>query len=685
MEKLYIIPRRKATEVIEVTEVHVIKPEKPKSIPKRFLVNKLNFLNFQDRTILVNLIHKKYGSLLSIPAKPLPCAGERLDCVWRETADPWIINSHSFQNLFITDGKKCLLVDPELISIDENGISLLLPETCCESLSRKTKRQSCEGVEVQFIQNSAILRGSLLDCSPVSFRVQVTVPSAHAFQWINFNSPVNLQLHVNNEFLYSGECRIIRQTFNQTSGIFVLSPVHDRIQRYKPKKFRSTRYALIPAPNVVFVHPFTGRTSNLKTIDLSGSGFSVEESAANSMLFAGMIIPKLELNFAQSFRIKCRAQVVYRNTSINGEKEGLVKCGLAILDMDMEDHVRLSSLLHQVDNKNSYVCTSVDMDALWNFFFETGFIYPEKYAFFQTNKLEVKRLYEKLYNHNTGIARHFIHQEKGTIHGHISMVRCYENSWLIHHHAASKKESMKAGIMVLKQVSCYANDLHHLQSAQLKYLFSYYRPDNKFPNRVFGGFACELNDPRGMSLDKFAYFHYRQIKVNQGLLNGTWALTETRPEDFEELKQFYGHVSGGLMIDAFDLQPGVVPPDELAKEYQRLGFRKEKHLYSLLEGGELKALILANITDIGLNMTNLTNCVTVIIIDESIPRLFIESALSQVAEEYEHLEMPVLMYPVSYVESVSLPFEKIYTLCILNLEYLDQYFKFCDSFFRSVK
>ncbi len=436
MEKLYIIPPRTSTEAV-VAEANLTKPETTRSISRRFLVNKLNFLNFQDRTILVNLIHKKYGSSLSLSAIPQPCAGERLDCLWSEITDPWVIKSHTFQNLFITDGKKCLIVDPELISIDEKGISLLLPETCSESVSRKTKRQSSEGVQVQFTQSSAIFKGTLLDCSPVSFRVQVSSPSAHAFQWINSIAPVSLQLHVGNECLYSGECRIIRQTLNQSSGIFVLAPINDRIQRYKPKEFRSTRYVLVPAPNAVFTHPFTGRTFNLKTIDLSGSGFSVEESAANSMLFAGMILPELELSFAQNFRIKCRAQVVYRNTNSDGEKDCIVKCGLAILDMTMEDHVLLLSLLQRAGNKNSHVCTNVDMDALWNFFFETGFIYPEKYVFFQTNKTEVKRVYELLYNHNPSVARHFIHLEKGTILGHMSMVRMYENSWLIHHHAAS--------------------------------------------------------------------------------------------------------------------------------------------------------------------------------------------------------------------------------------------------------
>jgi len=116
-----------------------------------------------------------------------------------------------------------------------------------------------------------------------------------------------------------------------------------------------------------------------------------------------------------------------------------------------------------------------------------------------------------------------------------------------------------------------------------------------------------------------------------------------------------------------------------------LGFKKEKRLYSLYERGILKALIMVNITNIGLNMTNLTNCATVIIIDDSIPRCFIDSTLSQLSGEFEHFEMPVLMYPVSYAENTSIPVEKIYSLWILNLEYTEQYFKFCDTFFNLIR
>jgi hypothetical protein len=124
----------------------------------------------------------------------------------------------------------------------------------------------------------------------------------------------------------------------------------------------------------------------LKTGDLSGSGFSVQESQENAVLLPGMIIPKLDLRFANSFEVNCKAQVVYGKINDNDKEDRSVKCGLAFLDIDTENHMRMLALMHQAADSNSYICNKVDPDALWNFFFKTGFIYPKKYAFIKANK-----------------------------------------------------------------------------------------------------------------------------------------------------------------------------------------------------------------------------------------------------------------------------------------------------------
>ena len=98
-------------------------------------------------------------------------------------------------------------------------------------------------------------------------------------------------------------------------------------------------------------------------------------------------------------------------------KKQLIKCGIAFLDMNPDDHMRLLSLLHQTVNKNFYICNEVDMEDLWAFFFASGFIYPKKYAFIHEDKQKIKSTYERLYTKNSNIARHFTWQKKGKFSG----------------------------------------------------------------------------------------------------------------------------------------------------------------------------------------------------------------------------------------------------------------------------
>ena len=661
-------------------------PEHGKSVGKRALVNKLNYLNFQDSTILITLKHVRYGSTISLSAKPLPCSGDRLDCVWDDVPNiERILTAFSFQSFLIADGRKFLLVEPEVTGMTDQGISFNLPESCREVVSRKAKRHPAKGISARLIQNGAEFHGALRDFNAVSFRIELKADAPRTFYWIDAASPVHLSFSAGEKTFYSGECRIIRQSFSDTTGTFVLEPLHHQLRRFKPKEYRAARQELVPSPHIVFKHPLSNTFVSLRVVDLSSSGFSVEEDEGNSVLLPGLILAEMEISFNDSFRIGCSAQVVYRNPVGEGNGGGLVRCGLAILDMAIADHVRLMALLHQAADANSYLCARVDMDALWSFFFETGFIYPEKYASLQESKEEMKLTYERLYNQHPGIARHFIYQNRGKILGHMAMVRFYENSWLIHHHAASKSDTTKAGLTVLNQISRYVNDINHLRSAHLNYVFCYFRPDNKFPNRVFGEFAIKLNDLQGCSLDTFAYFHHRPVSGRDQKLPAQWALANAQSADLEELHGFYQQESGGLMVKAFDLGAEGAGHDRLVEEYRDLGFRKERHLFALKKGGELKALIMANITDIGLNMSNLTSCATVIVLDEAMPRSVLDGALSTVAAKYGRDDVPVLVYPVSYAERESLPSEKMYSLWVLNLHYLDHYFKFCDALFHADK
>ncbi len=680
MDSVYKIPQLIGIPTGENTQ------EQGKKVGRKQLINKLNYINFQDGTILVHFKHVKYKNTLNLLAKPHPCQGDQLDCYWTETTGlKQKLPSYKFENFFVSDDQKLLLVEPELLDVDEERIRFRLPETCFEVRARRVNRNHCEGIQTRLIQHSAAFRGSLVDFSPISFRVDMTAAPPQTFNWINPQSPVNIQFSADNETIYSGDCRIIKQSHSQTTKTFVLEPLQQQIRRFKPKEFRSKRRELVPSPNIMFKHPLTRKTIDLKVLDLSGSGFSVEEDYDSAVLLPGMIIPKLELNFANSFSVTFRAQVIYRNEATNEAGERHLKCGMAILDIAVEEHVKLLALLHQVADRHSYVCNRVDIDALWNFFFETGFIYPQKYEFIKANRDKFKEIYEKLYTSNPHIARHFIYQDKGNILGHMAMVRFYENSWLIHHHASKKAESNRAGISVLHQIGRSINDSHNLYSAKMNFVFCFFRPDNKFPSRVFGGVSRYMKEPKGCSLDTFAYLHYQRKPVADLSISEPWTLAKSTPEDLMELENFYENESGGLMITAMDLEPSMAGYSEITLTYQKLGFKREKHLFSLKNAGNLKAVIIVNIADVGLNMSELTNSIKVIVLDaDELPRVTLFQMLSLIATKFDRDDIPVLMYPVHYAQRQSIPHEKLYTMWVLNLQYLDPYFKYCETLFRRI-
>ena len=655
-------------------------------IDKIQLTNKLNYINFQDGAVLVNFNHLKYNKTITLKAKPQPCMGGLVDCRWLEGENiAHIIQNYRFNNILITNGQKLLKVEPEVIRVDSEGISVLLPESCREISSRRAQRYSCAGISIQLIQNSTVFSGPLIDFNGISFRVKLTAAPPQTFDWINPEHPVNVIVSDATVTIYSGECKIIRHTRGQKTRNYILEPLKQEIQRFKQKEFRSERYVLTPTPNLVSRHPLTAMRVDLKVVDLSGSGFSVEEDNYNTTLLPGMILHELELSFADSYKIKCSAQVVFRKEMVDPNGEKWIKCGLALLDMDIRDHLKLISMLHQTKNKNSYICNDVDVDALWNFFFETGFIYPDKYATIQKYKKQIKETYTKIYTHNPHIARHFIYQEKGAIFGHMAMIRFYESAWMIHHHAAKKSALNKAGLIVLDQIGRMINDSHRLYSLHMDYMICYYQPENKFPSRVFGGAARNIGDPKGCSLDGFAYHYFHNPPPSTSDMPTGWQIAEARSEDLQELSGFYEQRSGGLLLEALDLIPEKINCVELSREYEKLGLTRLRHLYSLKNNDQLKAVFLVNQSDLGLNLSDITNCVKVFVTDsQEFSADVLQAAISKIAEITGKKDFPTLIYPAAFADERGITYDKNYNLWICSLQYSDAYFRYLKRLVRFI-
>jgi hypothetical protein len=483
--------------------------------------------------------------------------------------------------------------------------------------------------------------------------------------------------------VFSGDCEVLRNTKNRKSSFLILKPLQERIARFKAKKFRSERVDLDPSPVVHFKSPLADEHIILDVDDLSGTGFSVEEDVDSSLLFPGLIIPRLELTFAGQVSMDCSAQVVYREPIPAGESTRQVRYGFAFLDMEMKDQLLLSSILHGRKFSNAHVCSRINPDELWSFFFDSGFVYPEKYLDIHEKKSLFKETYEKLYSCNNDIARYFTYQEKGTIHSHIAMIRFYEKSWMIQHHISKPTAMRKYGLQVLEQAGAYINDFHSLSSTNMDYVMCYYRGNNRFPSRVFGGCAESMNDKKACSIDSFAYTLVRLNELPDEEPETSAVLSESTMEDLEELEMFYEHYSGGLMIKALSLEPKS-GKGTIAQDFARIGFRRERRLFSLFKEDTLKAVLMVNVSDLGLNLSNLTNCIHTFIIDsEGLQEADLRAAYRQLSSFYDKkYQVPILIYPASTAKKMSVPFKRAYNIWILSMQHTELYFSFINRLFR---
>ena len=92
-----------------------------------------------------------------------------------------------------------------------------------------------------------------------------------------------------------------------------------------------------------------------------------------------------------------------------------------------------------------------------------------------------------------------------------------------------------------------------------------------------------------------------------------------------------------------------------------------------------------NKSNLGLNLSELTNCIKVFVLDsEGLSKKMLNQMLCAVSEKIGITETPVLLYPVDYAKDHSIRFEKIYDLWILDLKHIDDYFNYVNRLLRFI-
>jgi len=643
-------------------------PDSGKTIKQKKLINLWNRYHFTDGMVYVHLHHPHYKEDILVPAHPEPCCNGAMTCRWPEESRRFTENA-SILNIILTDGLSVFLLPTRLQDVQKDHFTIHLPDKGYILGQRRARRYLCQGIGVEIVQNAFRAQGQLMDFSARAFLVKAAPETTGSFRWLNPECPATVHLYRDEQMIFAASCRCVRQTAGQASREIVFTPVSSHMSRFPKKKWRDPRVRIKPLPIITFDHPATKKKCQLDMHDLSTSGFAVYLSADEDVLMAGMIIPDLTINYAWALKIQCKAQVLYRLEN----KKKSIRYGFVILDMDVVNYNRLSHIVMNIIDPGTHVADEVDVDQLWEFLFESGFIYPKKYDLVQAYRQPMKETYRKLYRDNPEIITQITYQRNGRIYGHASMVRSYKRTWMVHHLAARPLNNKRTGLQVLKQIMHYFNGLYRLPAVEMDYMMFYFRPENRFPDHFFGGFARHFNNPRACSLDLFSYLNCPTSGIRQPLLEG-WSLEPFIASDIVDLDRFYRNASGGLLLDVLRLGKEQEDGESLSHLYARHGFKRSYQSFSLKKNGMLKATLIANQSDPGLSLSDFLNGIKILVNDTAgLPWEALLSAISQLTGLYEIDKIPLLVYPSSYLEAKGVPFEKRYNLWIINGHHAREY------------
>ncbi|MBW1818493.1 MAG: hypothetical protein JRJ60_15225 [Deltaproteobacteria bacterium] len=653
-------------------------PDGAKTVSLRSLYNRINHIHFSEGTLQAYFRNMITGETFFLNAAPMPCTGDELSCFWsdNDTKDhpP---NDFEFMGLAIEDSHSHILIFAEILHSDREGFTVRLPMAGYDAEQRLTQRYPCEGIHVELSQGGVSAKGGLVDFTPFGFRIRVKTKPAAMMRWFNVELPATLSLHGNEGLIFSSPCMYMHHNGDHEPLEMVLAPAEVDYPA-EPDGNRNPAQRLVPSPALVIEHPLLGKPHRLRVSQVATSGFVVQEDAQDAVLIPGLTIRNASLEFAGGMTIHCSVRV----NSRYDKDEGIFSYFVEITDMRVSEYERLSRILISALDPAACHAAELDTDALWEFLFDTGFIYPKKYALIHAHGNELKETCRKIYHERSEIAAHFACQKGGRIQAHISMVKAYERAWMIHHHAARGKNLRRSGVSVLKQVMFHLNDMHRLPSAAMDYAMAFFRPENRFPDHIFGGFARYLDDQGGCSLDTMAYLTYTTLSLHADLPDG-WDLKEVTDADLSALKRSYAATSGGLLLKAMGLDNSGREDGSLEAVFGEAGLCRTRKSFALAYRGEALAVLVMDRSDLGLNLSELLNGIKALIIDEErLSWRVLSIAVSKLARNYPLERVPVLFHPFTYTENHNVPFEKLYHAWVLDVRHGDEYMRYMRKKFR---
>jgi hypothetical protein len=203
-------------------------------------------------------------------------------------------------------------------------------------------------------------------------------------------------------------------------------------------------------------------------------------------------------------------------------------------------------------------------------------------------------------------------RNEAAVDAHMSILRFHERTWMVQHLAAMPMTAR--GLDTSARLTLGFTYYGRLRK-DIGWVKMFFRPNNPWPARVFGGYARRLGDVPTSDLRTFHYLP-ASTQAHDPTVSPDITVTSATPDDLGVVQAWFSSRGRLVEIEANDLRADAFALASLGAAYQSLGLRRQRECLVARRDRRIAGVALLDIASLGLNFSELTNAFTVHMVDD---------------------------------------------------------------------
>ncbi|HXU73605.1 MAG TPA: PilZ domain-containing protein [Polyangia bacterium] len=392
--------------------------------------------------------------------------------------------------------------------------------------------------------------------------------------------------------LVRGQFELAGRLYRFTTVVIERAPLTLKLPSLLEESQQRAASRYRPAPTeilpVEIASPLADAPIQKSIFDLSANGFSFVIDGASDLYPLGLVVD-VTLRLPDG-PLACAAEV---RTLVRDD--GRLRCGVELLGLDATLRLRLANHVMRLRFPGIDDGCGLGPEELFPFFRTTGFLPPEKEAVLAPVMDEMRDSYRSLYAQPTGVFKAVVSRDgEGQLVGHVSGVRAYSRTWMSQHLAAQPSKHV-AHLLNLGAAEYFG------QNPDLEYFKIFFDSYNKWPARVFGGFARMLRDSSQSELRSYRHMILSTAEVLPTPLGID--VLEASPDDLAAVEGYFLEREQSLLFRSDDLTRATLQLSGLNRRFNEVGLYRRRRVLLAMRRNVCLGFALAEVSSPGLNLS----------------------------------------------------------------------------------